>query len=481
VLGLRYALRILGCLAAIWLVVSPLAEPSGARQVTSSRPFQTSLWEGHGELGEVGAQRIAAAGARVGLMVLHWRVVAPATRPDGFRAADHEDPAYNWKPFDERIRRVARAGLAPLVTIFLGPSWTEGTGAHAGYPGSFRPNPDELGAFARAAATRYSGRFADLPRVRYWQAWSEHKRPVSPTWYRRMLNSFATAVHSVHRDNVVVTGGLAPFEAFRGDPLRWSVAPLEFMRQMLCMSKKLKPTCSARSQFDVWAHHPYTSGGPNHHAFHPDDVSIGDLPEMKRLLDAAVRAGHVESRRKVGFWVTEFGWDTKPPDPNGVPIQEHARWVSEALYRMWQSGVSLVTWLALRDMPPSQGVIQQGLYWSGPTIAEDRPKPALKAFRFPTVALPHRGRVVVWGRTPTSTRGRVVLELHRRGGWRRLAIVRANRNGIFQRTFKMRPGGYVRARAPSGELSLPFAVRKTRDRRVCPFGTFPNCPGPNSQ
>lgn len=424
------------------------------------------------------------------LMVLQWSAVAPAVRPPGFRAANHEDPAYHWTEFDERLRRVARAGLAPLVTIFLAPSWAEGSGTPGGIKGSLRPDPGELGAFARAAATRYSGRFANLPRVRYWQAWSEqnlfyllnpqreNNRPVSPSWYRRMLNSFTAAVHSVRADNVVATGGLAPFEAFAADrKTSLSIAPLEFMRLMLCMSKKLKPTCRAKSHFDVWSHHPYTSGGPNHRAFRPDDVSLGDLPEMKRLLDAAVRAGHVVARKPVRFWVTEFGWDTNPPDPKGVPLQEHARWVAEALYRMWQSGVSLAVGLQLRDRPMSQAVVQQGLYLRGPTLEQDRPKPALKAFRFPTVALPNRGGVVVWGRTPTSTRGRVVLERRLRRGWRRLAVLRANRHGIFRRTFKIRRGGYIRARAASGELSLPFAVKKTRDRRVCPFGTLANCPG----
>jgi hypothetical protein len=204
--------------------------------------------------------------------------VAPATRPPGFQATNHADPAYRWKAFDDRVRRLVNGGLSPLVTIFLAPTWAEEKGTHVGYPGSFRPSPDEFGAFAVAAATRYSGRIPGLPRVRYWQAWSEqnlfnllnpqrvNNRPVSPAWYRRMLNSFSAGVHSVHRDNVVVTGGLAPFEVFQDDPLRWSVAPLEFMRLTLCMSKKLKPTCRARSHFDVWAHHPYTLGGPTHRA-----------------------------------------------------------------------------------------------------------------------------------------------------------------------------------------------------------------------
>jgi hypothetical protein len=443
----------------------------------AARPLETAVWGGGGALSSA---RIAAAGATVVHMTLNWSSVAPATRPPGFNAANPEDPAYRWSDFDSRLLRVTRRGLRPLVAVYRAPTWAQGRGQ--GPAGTVRPDPRQVAAFARAAALRYSGSFQGLPQVRDWQLWLEQNlhfhfnpqfesgRLISPIWYRSMLNAFADAVHAVHRDNVVITGGLAPFTTPTG------VGPLPFMRVMLCMSKKLKPTCRSRSRFDVWAHHPYTSGGPNHHANLHDDVSLGDLPQMRRLLDAAVRAGHVESRRPVRFWVTEFGWDTSPPDPKGVPARLHARWVAEAFYRMWSAGVSLVTWSQLRDDPFGGSPYQFGLYFRGRTVERDRPKPALRAFRFPFVALPERGRVVTWGRTPKSTRGRVVLERSfGRGRWGRLAALQADRYGIFRRTWKMRPGGYMRARLATGELSLPFAVTKTRDRRVCVFGTLPNC------
>ena len=104
-------------------------------------------------------------------------------------------------------------------------------------------------------------------------------------------------MHAVHRDNVVIAGGLAPFGGDINDPSGGPVGdqerihPLEFMRELLCMSagSKPEPTCDDKSEFDVWAHHPYTYGGPTHSAFNPDDVSLGDLGKMRRLLDAAER------------------------------------------------------------------------------------------------------------------------------------------------------------------------------------------------
>jgi hypothetical protein len=439
--------------------------------VVSDPPGSTSA-----EL-EVTYARVRLSGARAVRLTAFWSDMVPAgeTRPPGFNPRDPLDPRYYWAGLDLRVRMAKRFGLEPIVTIVSAPRWAQ-------VPRTNWPDLTELGVFADAASRRYSGTTGDVPRIRYWQVWNEPnlnyylspqvdgRRAVSPIHYRQMINAFSSAVHAVHRDNVVITAGLAPFTTATG------LGPMHFMRVMLCMGKNLKPACRGRSHFDIWAHHAYTSGGPNHQAARSDDVSLGDLPEMKHLLDGAVRAGRIASGQRVGFWVTEFGWDTRPPDPKGVPIREHARWVAEALYRMWQSGVSLAAWFQLRDYPMSARVMQQGLYWNGPTLEQDRPKPALQAFKFPTVAVPDRGRVVVWGRTPTSAPGKVVLERRLRGGWSRFAVLRANRRGIFQRTFNRRPGGYIRARA-SGELSLPFAVRKTRDRPVCPFGTLPNCGG----
>ena len=147
------------------------------------------------------------------------------------------------------------------------------------------------------------------------------------------------------------------------------------MREVLCLSEKLKviPGCGPPVQFDVWSHHPYTSGDPTHKAGHPDSISLGDLPRMQKLLKTAVRQKRIVSRSAVKFWITEFGWDTAPADPKGVPLGLHARWVSEALYRSWNAGVSLFVWYRLRD-GPADGPVQSGLWLR--CAAGDRLRPA---------------------------------------------------------------------------------------------------------
>ncbi len=399
-----------------------------------------------------------------------WSSVAPK-RPAN--PADPDDPAYRWGDVDRAIRLAFQNRLQPIVDILHTPAW-----AAAAPPASaVTPDPVAFGRFAKAAATRYSGSFAGLPRVRYWQAWNEPNlnlylkpqyvgtTPFSPGWYRTMVNRFAEAVKSIHADNLVIAGGTAPFGGDEG------FAPLRFMRELFCLSPSLKRKCGEKIHFDVWSHHPYTSGGPTHHAAAANDVSLGDLPKMRRVLIAGVKAGNIVSSQSVRFWVTEFSWDSNPPDPKGVPIRLEARWVAEALYRMWRSGVTLVTWFSLRDEPLYQSFFQSGLFFRGASLTTARPKPAFTAFRFPVVGIPIEHGFRVWGRTPSGKPGRVIVEQSFKGGWNRLAILRTDRFGIFQKSFERRATGRVRAQlAGFPERATPFGLRRLADRGYNPFG-----------
>ncbi len=420
-------------------------------------------------------RRSHAAGASMVRLFLTWKNVAPSVPLSPSAAADPNNRLYNWEWFDRQVRGSVTRGLVPYVNVMYAPTWAEGNGNSGA--GTYRPNPAAFAAFGRAAARRYSGSFtppghARLPRVRYWMPWGEPNRDyhlmpqyengqiVSARLYRELVNSFSAAVKDVNPGNVVIAGSLAPL-ARKNKP-----APLAFMRELLCISKSLGRTCDLRARpvrFDIWSHHPYTLGGPTHKAG-GDNVSLGDLPRMRRLLRAAVRAGHIRSRGRVGFWATELGWDTNPPDPKGVPSALHARWTSEALYRLWRNGVSLATWWRIQDDPFPAGRYQSGFF-----TADGRRKRSLTAFRFPVVAFRRPGGAYVWGRTPFGRPGTVVVELRTGSGWRRLGVLRTTRYGIFSRTYRTGRRGFVRARF-GGERSLPFSLTPVRDRVVDPLG-----------
>jgi hypothetical protein len=468
----------------------------GATQAQSARPLRTALYfppEAVGPSRDLIYKRIASSGATFLRIMLNWKDVAPAQRPASWDPADPADPHYRWHKYDQLVISAVRHGFTPYLTVVAAPVWAQASPPATPYGNSNRPDAAEFGRFATAVARRYSGRFRDLPRVRYFQAWNEPNisiylipqlrdgRPVGAELYRRMLNGFAASVHTVHRDNVVIAGGLAPFRDDFSVEQDEDWGPISFMRVLLCVDEKGRPTCNTPVHFDVWAQHPYTSGGPFHHAYLPNDVSLGDLWKVRLVLDQAERLHHIVSTGPLDFWVTEFSWDTNPPDSGAVPLAIATRWVAEALHRMWANRVSLVTWLMLRDSPLDTSNYQSGLYFNGDgrnprqdaPLARDRPKPILQAFRFPVVAYQRRGRrVYVWGRTPAGTPGRVVIEEQAAGKWLRLGVIATDSVGIFQRTLPGRGGGTsIRARlAASGELSRTFSFTAPQDFFVNPFG-----------
>jgi hypothetical protein len=421
-------------------------------------------------------QMARAAGASYARLVVPWSEIAPATLPADFVATDPASPYYRWGWLDNSVVAMEAHGLTPILDVTSAPGWAlarKGNGSVAG-----APSATQLGAFAKALALRYDGRHGEPP-VHVFQVWNEPNlsfdlSPVNTAnVYRGMVNAFATAVHGVNRSNLVVAGGLDPFENLAKTFV--TKAPLAFMRQFLCISKGAHPkaTCKTKVQMDVWSHHPYTFGGPFGKAKRTDDVSLGDLPKMRALLKTAVKLHRISSRHAVQFWVTEIGWDTNPPRKHGVPLSLEARWTAESMYQMWRSGVSLATWFLLQDQP-SPSPYQSGLFFHSKSLKRAKAKPMRTAFRFPFVAYLGKGTVSTWGRDATSNKALVALQLRHgtKGTWRTVARVRANRYGIFLATLKLNAAStdWLRATAPGSGNSLAFSLTVPKNQRYGPWG-----------
>ena len=428
--------------------------------------------------------RIRGAGASLSRVTLDWYAIAPKELPASFDPENPSDAAYDWTDIDAIVKAAFAEGVEPYLAVSSTPVWARIGQKSGGAP----PIPADFAKFMHAAALRYSGSYPGLPRIRYWQIWvepnvnkffrpqRENGKPVAPQRYAAIVNAGADAIHAVRADNKVIAGSLSPFTVTRGDTS--TIGPMAFMREMLCMNAKNKPraSCSRRVHLDIWSHHPFTSGGPTHHAYKKGDVSLGDLPEMKALLVASYKYHHILAPQMPPFWVTEFSWDTSPPDPKALPMKLAARWTAEALYVMWKVGISMVTWLDIRDNPYPQTATQSGLYLRGATIAQDKPKAILTAFRFPFVAYARKGGIFVWGRTPWGKPGRVVVLQSSTGRWKQRASLTANSNGIFSGTIKGTRTGFLRAqlavggKAASGK-SLSFSLKQPPDHLVSIFGS----------
>jgi hypothetical protein len=390
-------------------------------------------------------ERAVDSGADIVRIDIGW---VASSRPADPR--DPADPAYDFSHADAAIADARARGLRVLASFTRAPAWAEGAGRPASAEaGSWKPDPAALEAYGAALARRYSGSFPDparpgqlLPRVDAFQPWNEPNldRYLSPQWsggrtyapahYRSMLSAFYRGVKSVRPAALVVSAGTAPF----GDPQPGGhrIMPARFVREMLCLRQAgrrlLGTSCPAPARFDVLDHHPYSVGDPTRKALNPDDVSIPDIGKLTRLLRAAERTGGALPRKHHRVWVTEVSYDSSPPDPQGIPSAQHARFLEQTFYLLWRQGVDTITWFQIRDQLPQPSYAatnQSGVYF-----ADGRPKPAQRAFAFPLVAeRASHGVLRVWGRAPVA--GRVRIERRTASGWRLLRTVRAGRHATF--------------------------------------------------
>ena len=434
---------LLAALAALAPATAPAAPRTLERGVLAEGAMRYSA----NPLARADARRLAReSGVSIVRVDAAWRDIAPegTRRPAGFDATDPADPLYDFAELDQTLRELSADGFEPLLNITFAPRWAEGSGRPGDdartRAGTWKPSPRELGRFMRAAARRYSGSFQGLPRVRRWQVWNEpnlyvflrpqwvRRRPYAPGHYARMLDAAYAAIKAVRHSNFVVMGGTAPFGGLRPEA-NGRMAPVQFLREML----------RSRPRVDAFAHHPYSNGGPARRALNRDDASLPDLGKLRRV---AARA-----RMRRPLWVTEMGWDSRPPDPAGVPLATHGRWLSQALYVLWRQSVPVALNLHLADAPlgpeaPGAPQRQAGLF-----LLDFTPKPAATAFRFPFAVDGRRA----WGVSPCSCN--VNVEQRVRGRWVVLRRARVRSGRVFVLRVRLRGSGALRARAGS-ELSL---------------------------
>ena len=427
----------------------------------------------------------SALGSQFQRLTFSWRAIAPETPPPGFEPTNPNDPAYRWGEVDRVLAATLAHGLTPYIGINEPPVW----GQSSPSAGEESPDPSRLAQFTQAFATRYDGSQPGLPWIRYWEVWNEPNasyfllpqlqegRVVSVENYRTMLNDSAAAVHAANPEDIVIGGALFPNGVANSSVT--AIAPLEFMRELLCISPGAQPhrTCNTQVSVDAVSVHPYTSGGPSTLPANPNNVWVANLGSLTSLVQSAQRLGTLISAHPVQTWVTEFGWGSTPPAPAGVPLALERSWVAETLYRAWSAGVSQFSWYALRDEPMAAPNAYGGLYFECPQgIYCDTPKPAASAFRFPFVAYPSaRRHVLVWGRTPAGTPGVVQIQWLQGRRWRGLIKLRTDGDGIFTARPRLpRKAGaksaLLRAVQVGGGASPSFSLRPTPNMLIKPFG-----------
>jgi hypothetical protein len=380
-------------------------------------------------------------------------------RPSHFNASDPAGYAASaWAPYDAIVRAGATYHVGIDFTL-TGPAplWATGGGVPRGTSGNFRggwqPSAREFGFFVRAVGTRYSGSYkphgssSALPHVDFWSIWNEpnygydlapqgtgsrQSTPNSPRLYRGLVDAAWSALQATgHRTRTdrILFGEVAP----RGANA-WGVfsgmKPLIFLRSLYCVDSGYHPlrgsaaaaqgcptTAGGSRNFrrqhpalfsaSGFADHPYEQASAPNRATYlcgnrlcvgRSDPDFTDLPEVPRLERALDRLNRVYgSHTHFSVWSTEYGFRTKPPDPNlGVSQDTAAAYMNWAEYLSYrQPRLYSYSQYALMDSPPP-AYFDTGLENPGGSH-----KPGYDAYRMP-LYLPttstRAGRTVeIWG------------------------------------------------------------------------------------
>jgi hypothetical protein len=432
--------------------------------------------------------RLKALGAdRLRITVL-WSAIAPdlgsTSKPAGFDGADPGDyPPGAWDNYDRVVQYAADRGLALNFNITIpGPLWAMGASPRGDIANRYAPSAAEFGDFVRAVARRY-------PQVNYWTIQNEPNQPgwLDPQWvrsgkrwveaapsaYRGMVDAAWSALQDTgHGSDTILIGETAP----KGVSVRGitrALSPGRFIKRLFCLDDHLQllrgaaatargcPPSNSPGAFRAahpglfgatgYAHHPYELiFAPNRPPRHSDWYTIANLPKLHGLL-RRVRARF--GAGSMPLYLTEFGYQTHPPDPLGVSPGRQARYLNQAEYLAYRSRAvrTLSQFLLYDDGPPFAMTFQSGLDYSDGTA-----KPSLAAYRFPlflpSPVVRRGGRLHVWGLLRVAPNGqphRVDVLFRARGArhYHRIARVRTQAaRGYVDRRVRVRRSGLIRLR-----------------------------------
>lgn len=328
-------------------------------------------------------------GASVVRTLVTWSIVAPE-RPAN--PTNPFDPAYKLDDLDELVRNAQTQGMEVLITLWGTPKWANG-----GKTPNFLPRKmADFQNFARAIASRYSGRFAGYPFVRFYGIWNESNLGqflspqfnakgaiIGPALYAKLAAAGYKGIKSTSPRALVAIGetsarGRDKKKAGVSD----TISPGKFAELVAKANKRLR--------FDAWAHHPYPnpiSGKPTQVVKWPN-VSLKSMPRFETSLDSWF------GRKNIRIWISEYGHETKPGEPRGVTESKQAAYVTQALGMAKRDPrVDMFIWFVLQDSSGSEW--QSGLYRTNGSA-----KPSERRFTAAVRGLsPVNGMVTVRGGT----------------------------------------------------------------------------------
>jgi hypothetical protein len=428
--------------------VLPAAANASSTMVSSMMDDQQLVYDSPARTTET-LEQMKALGVDVVKVSLVWSVVAPDSsshrEPKSFNPADPADySASAFAPYDRIVTEAHELGLRVyLMFTPPAPTWAipkSNFNTQSKRLG-FAPSTSQFRAFAEAVGERYSGTFDGLPRVATWGIWNEPNFPawlsplhrelrgvgeelLEPPIYRGLVdaawNGLAASGHTPKSGDTILIGELSNSGV---------ETPGAFIHDLYCVGSHLGPLTGRAAQkagcptsgsrgrfvadnpglFDAsgFAHHPYSFNiAPNRRYPLGSWFTLYNIGSLERLLNGVFKAYGKSRSGGVPLYLTEFGYESKPPNPyvQNSTVQQ-ATWLNEAEYMAWKDPyVKMLNQFELIDSRPRSGTPKGSrAYWgtfqTGLEFAGGRPKPALAAYRLP-LWLPvarHGSSVTVWG------------------------------------------------------------------------------------
>ena len=313
---------------------------------------------------------------------LDWALVA-RRRP--VKPADPADPAYNWTAVDNVVNEASKNGIRVLLAINGTPRW-------AGPARNRLPRRIlDLRLFSTAAALRYSGTYRVkpaenepervLPAVRHWLAWNEPNNPIflRPQWkmvggkwraqaaydYAKICAAIWSGVHATRlAGEKVACGATGPRGNDAPRSSRASTSPLVFMAALRAAGLR---------RMDAYAHHPYYGHRTEKPTTVPRDKKAVTMANIGVLIKQVNRLWG----RKTRVWITEYGYQTNPPDRLfGVSYRNQARYMQQAVAMAKKTRrIDMFVWFLIKDEGRLSG------WQSGVITRRGARKPSYRAFQ----------------------------------------------------------------------------------------------------
>jgi len=410
-----------------------------------------------GDLGEDPAAALREAKA-LGVDVIRVNVIfnriykspRQRTKPSGFDTSNPSSSQYAWGEVDRVVNLTRANGMKLLLTVTgPGPFWsTERPKSCRRNPCALRPNPKAFGQFAAAVARRYKGKVSlysiynepNLAKTwltpRYGKRTKQGRVETAAAIYRKLFiaGQKAIARYDRARRNKVLFGEVAAINR-----------PLPFLNAALCLDTNGRPFrgrlkklqgCSKAKRLNIggFAIHPYNQGGngsPRTRSKTSTSLPIAHVNRLHRLADTARRRKRINNK---SVYITEFGFQTNPPDRiSKIKPRQQAQYLNESDRLFFgDRRIKAVAQYELVDVKET-GQFNSGLRFVRRNGKGGKQKPSYGAYRVPLVVTRRSSRSVeVWGQVRPGGRTTATIQILSKGRFKTVKRVRTNGRGYFR-------------------------------------------------